>query len=743
MHKKILYLGWLGNGNVGHELLFEIFKKMITKEGKNHKLPIIIDKYLQVENYEIDLTQYDLVVLGGGSIFSSYLEEVCLKANSYNVPVIIWGSGLDNREEKQVDDIIKTYNNNEKYLCNARTRIIANLAALAGVRGNIEKHMLDDERVDVLGDPSIIFGLLSENYPRIKEVEDFIDNDENLILINWGTSYNNIIGNDEENLRKSLEEAAKELLKRGYKIIVYPTWNLDIDLCRAFVNNLNSSNVYLIERVYDGYGLAGIIQKCKFTINFKMSGTLLSMAMKKPFISLAYGLKSYSFAESIDSEDLILFTNEVSEDKLLKKIEYVEENYNRLQRRFEDFIKIYNKKQIKFAGKIVNFIKNTPFLKRSVPRGYIVSPLEKKQIFTTLFPPLDNSHLIKDVGMIPYMMQKYFKYDARIAAYGKGEYSYLDKEVKGLKVDKIEETGELHNDVLNYLLKNAKKIDILHLFHPELATLEWIYIYKSLNPKGKVYLKLDANSNVKTWDYTEVFSERQRRIFDECDLISVETMELYRHLNENWPIRVEYLPNGFYTEDFKNTLNISYEEKENIICTVGRIGNYAKANEILMEAFAKVSDELKDWTLSMIGPVEGHFTKHIDQYFVKYPQLKDRVIFTGEITDRKVLSNEYRKTKIFCLPSRWESFGIVLGEAIQHGCYIIGSNILSINDITDNKKYGDAFEVDNVDQLSEFLIGACNNEEKLKSVCNEVQNYAYEKFNWAKICSKIDRLLKQ
>ena len=162
-----------------------------------------------------------------------------------------------------------------------------------------------------------------------------------------------------------------------------------------------------------------------------------------------------------------------------------------------------------------------------------------------------------------------------------------------------------------------------------------------------------------------------------------------------------------------------------------------------MQAFAKSSKELSNWTLKIIGPIEDHFKEYIQRFFIENPKIINKVIFTGEITDRQILSNEYRKAKIFCLPSRWESFGIVLAEAIQHGCYIIGSNILSINDITDNKKYGDVFEIDDVDQLSGCLIKACYNEEELKRVCTQAQNYAYEKFNWVRICSKIDRLLRK
>ena len=142
MLKKILYLGWLGHANVGDEILFEIFKKMIYKEAMEAKITLIVDWHLQLEKYEVDLTQYDMVVLGGGSLFGSTLEELCLNANGFNIPFVIWGTGFDKRDKNLVSTIIKSLEDNNEFLCNPRTRIMTKCASLVGVRGNIEKHII-------------------------------------------------------------------------------------------------------------------------------------------------------------------------------------------------------------------------------------------------------------------------------------------------------------------------------------------------------------------------------------------------------------------------------------------------------------------------------------------------------------------------------------------------------------------------------------------------------------------------
>lgn len=359
-----------------------------------------------------------------------------------------------------------------------------------------------------------------------------------------------------------------------------------------------------------------------------------------------------------------------------------------------------------------------------------------KKKFVTIFPETDNSHLTKDVGMIPYIMYKNFNFDSKIVCYKNGEYPYLKKEVKGLKIEFIDNSGDANLDVKEYLIKNADNIDILHIFHLyDIRTLNWISIYKTLNPNGKVYLKLDANINITKLQIDANILE----ILKMCTLISVETKYLYKYLNENWGLAVQYIPNGFY--DFGKKISVNYSEKENTICTVGRIGLNVKANEILLEAFKIAASELPNWKLKVIGPICEEFKPVILQYFNENPELIGRVIFTGEIQDKQQLETEYRKAKIFCLTSRSESFGIVFVEAAKNGCFLISSNIIPAWDITDNKKYGDIFEIDNIDELSKMLVYYAKNDKRLEENSTKIQKFAYENFDWKIICANINKFL--
>ncbi|MDT8717980.1 glycosyltransferase [Clostridium sp. 19966] len=395
-----------------------------------------------------------------------------------------------------------------------------------------------------------------------------------------------------------------------------------------------------------------------------------------------------------------------------------------------------NKYQFSVYQYIISASKAEPIKESIVP----VEPSgeytkNRGKLFVTLFPETENVHLTKDVGMIPFLMHKYFNYNSKIVCYKNGSYPYLNKEVLGLNLDFLENTDNDLIDGNNYIKKNAKNIAVLHIFHFLQRSLVWIQTYKSLNPRGKIYLKLDANINILNYNLTP----QQIEILQLCDLITVETKYLYEYLNNHWKIKVEYLPNGFY--DISNHQEANYYEKENIICTAGRIGFYLKSHEILLEAFKFAASFIPDWKLKLIGTIDESFKSYLLKFFSENPSLKDRVILTGFIGDKKVLDEEYRKAKIYCQTSKLESFGISMIEAQKNGCFILTSDVISALDITDNNKYGEIFPIGSANTLAMLLIKYCTNEYLLENNCLPAQQFAYDNFYWPKICSKINDLL--
>lgn len=362
--------------------------------------------------------------------------------------------------------------------------------------------------------------------------------------------------------------------------------------------------------------------------------------------------------------------------------------------------------------------------------------------FLTLFPDTENVHLIKDVGMIPYVLYKEYGYDSTIASFENGKYPYMSKEVLGLKqifIKKIFKKNKFN--IYWFILSNFRKFDILQCYHIANKSLYYLLFFKFLKTitfsSGITYLKFDLDDSVLQKDLRKKFIFLMMRI----NILSVESKTLHFHLNNKKILdnRVNYIPNGFY--DIQKRKIIDFSFKENLIITVGRIGSEQKNNEVLLEAFKSFAKTNLDWKLELIGPIEKHFQSYIDDYFNENPNLNSRVTFTGNISDRTLLQEKYNLAKIFVLTSRREGFPLVFLEAMKSGCNIISTNLACALDVTDNRKYGNLFEIEDHQALAKILLETVKNQKKLEDNCVEIQKFASQNFSWKKICGNVDHLI--
>lgn len=361
--------------------------------------------------------------------------------------------------------------------------------------------------------------------------------------------------------------------------------------------------------------------------------------------------------------------------------------------------------------------------------------------FTVLYPDCENVCLIKDVGMIPYVLHKNYHYESVIVTNKKeDEYPYLE-EISGVSLEYLD--SRLHNSTLAgciYLMKKSKKIDVLQLYHPTSSrNYVWIALYKVLNPKGKIYLKMDLDCElIEKFEYNKkgIKGKIKRKLLSGCDIISSEMEQIAKKITLEWNRKIEYIPNGCYQ---KNQNLIPYENKENIICTVGRIGTYQKGTEILLESF-KMYSQQGDWKLRIIGEIDKGFLTWLQKFKEENEDIFEQITFTGKIIDRSQLEEEYAKAKIFCMPSRFESFGIVYLEAMRNGCYVISTEVDPIGELL-KKKWGMVVPIDDIEKLAEVLLRITNDEELLRKNCCAVQEYVKESYDWNVIGEKIYKLL--
>ena len=339
------------------------------------------------------------------------------------------------------------------------------------------------------------------------------------------------------------------------------------------------------------------------------------------------------------------------------------------------------------------------------------------------------------------MLHKNFGYKAVMVGENTGDYPYLER-LPGLEMDFIPNSnGDLEVFVLNsvnYINQNYQKIDILIMRGLYPATCIILQTYKQKRPDGKVYLYLDANKywmdNIQ-WEEPLVFNTLAL-----SDVISTSCYKMTEYLNKKWPpFIVEHIPNGFFNASGKPIIKYV---KENIILTVSRIGTSQKANNILLLAFAMVANNIPNWKVHLAGPVEAKFSEFTEPYFKNFPQLKKRVKFLGNITDKGKLYAEYAKSKIFALTSVMEGGAPnVVAEALFHGCYTITSDVDAANDITDNEKCGRIFSINDHNALSKILLKVCTNKKLLQEAPQKSVEFAKSHYDWDLLINRINHLM--
>ena len=375
-----------------------------------------------------------------------------------------------------------------------------------------------------------------------------------------------------------------------------------------------------------------------------------------------------------------------------------------------------------------------------------------KKKLVLLYEPfeLQKEFLYKDVILMPYYLGKEYNLNVDIV-YFNNQYSidnFRNLNFKKLKkskyykwIAKFDKLGIINNIYfIKYLIEYAKEIDYLMLFHLSLANSFLIRIYKFFNQKGKVYIKLDVNKKTTLKNIQNNFLKRKLFCeFKYIDLISCETEENFILFKENGYYgknikeKITYVSNGF-DEDYliENKIQVKkYKEKENLIITVGRLGTPEKNTELLLNTIKNIN--LKNWKVLLIGSYTEELKKMYDKFIEQNQDKKDKVVLVGNINNRHLLYEYYNKAKVFILTSRWESFGIVLVEALRFGNYIITSNVGGAKDVTNSGSIGVITDIENERQLQSEIKKVIENKVELEKKYENSIKLSNEKFLWENI----------
>jgi glycosyltransferase involved in cell wall biosynthesis len=154
----------------------------------------------------------------------------------------------------------------------------------------------------------------------------------------------------------------------------------------------------------------------------------------------------------------------------------------------------------------------------------------------------------------------------------------------------------------------------------------------------------------------------QRRALEEADLLHATSDVEYRDIRKlGFKAPVAIIPNGI---DLPDLLASRPRTQERTLLFLSRI-HPKKGIDRLLHAWRQLQHVHADWNLRVVGLGEPGYEREVSQ-LAQSLQLS-RVEFPGPLygVDK---SRAYFEADLFVLPTHSENFGMVVAEALAHGC---------------------------------------------------------------------------
>lgn len=170
-----------------------------------------------------------------------------------------------------------------------------------------------------------------------------------------------------------------------------------------------------------------------------------------------------------------------------------------------------------------------------------------------------------------------------------------------------------------------------------------------------------------------------------------------------------------------------------VLLFVGRIEE-RKGFAYLLQAFQQVKRSMPEVALC----VAGNYTARAAAPFQRYVEergLSD-VYFVGQVTD-EALPRYYQAADLFCAPSvDFESFGIVLLEAMASGVPVVAADIPGYRSVLEENKQGLFFESRNVQALAAAMLELLADPDR-RAAMGAAGRVRASEFDWKRVTQQV------
>jgi len=255
------------------------------------------------------------------------------------------------------------------------------------------------------------------------------------------------------------------------------------------------------------------------------------------------------------------------------------------------------------------------------------------------------------------------------------------KAFRELNLDIIHSHTPFTVGLLAIFLAKQYQIPLVHTYH----TLFTEYVHYI--PFGeKIGLHFSRNAS--------------KRYCQKCDLVIVPSYCMRKELQDYGVTQeIDVIPTGVIldheSKDTRDKIrkNLQIDPTTKVLLYMGRIAK-EKNIEFLLRVYYDILKARKNILFVIIG--DGPYRDHIEKR-AKDLGLTKNILFTGYISEKKILANWLKAADVFTFSSLSETQGLVILEAMLQGTPVVAVDSMGVSDVINDNKGGLASSLDEVE----------------------------------------------
>ncbi len=315
----VSYIGWLGRQNFGDEIMLQAVQDLLPDARIGYEAP-----------------SPRLLLLGGGTLINrhTYLEAL-RRHDSPRVERVVFGTGVADPDYWGLTESVDQWLD------------FLDSCLYVGIRGPRSESILRNwgyqGELEILGDPGLSVS-----------AADPVSRDESLVVISPAYTNGELWGESDERVFSAMGDFVTSLRREGRKVAYLSCYPGDDRFIMGIMRSSGSVDAEYVAAYADHAAGVGLLAKAGVVVAERLHAAVVAAAVGTPFVGVEYRPKIRDFARSVDQQDLVIRSDEITAAKLAELV--VEASDHESQKRLLASVGTYRDRQKNAAARLAQIL---------------------------------------------------------------------------------------------------------------------------------------------------------------------------------------------------------------------------------------------------------------------------------------------------------------------------------------------------------------------------------------------------